>query len=177
MKQIRPLIIAGLLSAASVRAQEQSPPPSGPKHEKPAMTDEQRAQIEEQLNKTWSSMPLESKVRIMRLYRAMNDLPPDERRFIHDRIERFLNMSPEERERLQRNRKEWEKRSPEERERAREQFRKRRQEFEQKWRQEHPGEEPPPFPFHRQKGSPPDAGAPAPLPAPAPPPQDQFQNP
>jgi hypothetical protein len=179
MKRTLIFLVAGLLGATLVNAEEQPtpPPPAPPKHQKPAMTDEQRALTEEHLSKEWNSMSLENKMRLMRLHRALHQMPPEERRFIQDRVERFLNMSPEDRARLEENRKKWDRMSPEERERAREQFHKRRQEFEQKWRQEHPGEEPPPFPFHRQKGPPPDAGVPAPPPAPMPPPQGQSQNP
>jgi len=177
MMRTLPFVVAGLLSVTLVGAEEQATPPAAPKHEKPAMTDEQRAQTEERLNKEWNSMSLENKMRLMRLHLALHQMPPEERRFVQDRVERFLNMSPEERERLKSNKEKWEKMSPEERERARDQFRQRRQEFEQKWRQEHPDEEPPPFPFHRQKGSPPDAGVPPPPPAPEPSPQDQSQNP
>ena len=158
MKRILPFVVASLLSATLVGAEEQAPLPAAPKHEKPAMTDEQRAQTEERLSKEWSSMSLENKMRLMRLHRALHQMPTEERKFIQDRVERFLNMSSEERERLKSNKEKWEKMSPEERERAREQFHKRRQEFEQKWRQEHPGEEPPPFPFQRHKNPPPDAG-------------------
>jgi hypothetical protein len=162
MKRILPFVIAGLLSATLVGAEEQVTPPAAPRHEKPAMTDEQRAQTEERLSKEWSSMSLENKMRLMRLHRALHQMPTEERRFIQDRVERFLNMSPEERERLKNNKEKWEKMSPEERERAREQFRKRRQEFEQKWRQEHPGEEPPPFPFRRHGEQPPENNPPKP---------------
>jgi hypothetical protein len=158
MKRTLPFVVAGLLSATLVGAEEQATPPAAPKHEKPAMTDEQQAQTEERLNKAWNSMSLVSKMHLMRLHRALHQMPLEERRFIQDRVERFLNMSPEERERLKNNKEKWEKMNPEERERAREQFHKRRQEYEQKWRQEHPGEEPPPFPFHRHKNPPPDAG-------------------
>ena len=76
-------------------------------------------------------MTLEGKTQLMRLHRGLAEMPPDERKFIHDRIERFLNMTPAERARLQQNRKKWEQMTPEERQRAREEFRNRRQEFEQ----------------------------------------------
>ena len=178
MKRSLPLIIAGLLGVTLVSAQDQSaPPPPQPKHEKAALTDEQRAQMEEHLNKEWSSLSAEDKRRVLRLHSALHQMPPKERRFIQDRVERFLNMSPEERERLEKNRERWEKMTPEQRQQARDEFRKRRQDFDQKWRQEHPGEEPPPFPFHRQKGPPPDTGEPATPPAPTQPHEDQSQQP
>lgn len=158
MKRILPLVIAGLLSARWVGAEEPAAPPPVPQHERPAMTDEQRVQKQEQLDKTWNSMSLEQKSHLMRLHRALREMPPEDRRFVHDRIERFLNMSPKERERLKQNREKWEKMSPEEREQARQKLREGRQQFEEKWRQEHPGEEPPPFPFHRQKGPSPEPG-------------------
>src|ERR1700685_2941640 len=104
------------------------------------MTEEQRAQLEQRLNDTWSKMPVEAKSRLMRLHRALTEMPPDERKFIHDRIERFLNMSQAEREQLKQNRQKWEQMTPEERQKAREEFRKHRQEFEQQWDRGHPGE-------------------------------------
>ena len=105
------------------------------------MTEEQRAQQEERLNDVWNKMPVEAKARLMRLNRALNQMPPEERQFIHDRIERFVNMSPEEKQRLKENAERWKNMSPEERQKARDVFRQRRLEFEQKWRAEHPGEE------------------------------------
>lgn len=119
-------------------------PPRPPSHERLEQLDpEQRAALERRLNETWDSLPLEAKLRLMRIARALRDLPPEDRRLFHERIERFLNMSPEERERLRRNRERWERMTPEERERAREEFRKRRHEFERQWQ---PPVEPPPPP-------------------------------
>src|SRR5205809_5431763 len=138
-----------LTALTFVRSQE-SELSAPPKHEKQPMTEEQRAQVEQRLNDTWQNLSLEQKSRLMRLHRALNQMPPEERRFIHDRIERFLNMSPDEREHLRKNAEHWQNMTPEERQQARERFRQRRKEFEEKWRQEHPGEEPPPYPFHPQ---------------------------
>ena len=155
MTQMRLLVIAGLLSAVSVCAEE---PPHG--HDKAPVTDEQRAQLEQGLNDAWNTMPLEQKSHLMRLHRALNQMPPEERRFIHDRIERFLNMSPKDRERLKKNAERWQQMTPEEREQAREKFRRHRKEFEERWKREHPGEEPPPFPFRPQSAPPPPAPEP-----------------
>ena len=167
-----------LILPAASRGQESQPePPPPPKSPKPPMTDEQRTQLEERVNTDWNSLSLDQKARLMRLHRALTQMPPEERKFIHDRVERFLNMSPEDRARLKQNAERWKNMTPEEREQARQKFHERRKEFEQKWRQEHPGEEPPPFPFHRQKGPPPDTGAPATPPAPTQPPEDQSQEP
>ena len=132
-----------------------------PAHER--LTDEQRAQKEQQLNDAWNKLSLESKIRIMRLHRALNQMPPEERKFIRDRVERFLNMSAEERERMRSNIERWQKMTPEERQLAREQFRQQRKQFEEKWRREHPDEPPPPFPFHSQPKAPPPP-PPAPVP-------------
>ena len=66
------------------------------------MTDEQRALAEQRLDARWSRMSLEGKTQLMRLHRALAEMPPDERKFIHDRIERFLNMTPAERDQLNR---------------------------------------------------------------------------
>jgi hypothetical protein len=126
------------------------------------MTDEQRALAEQRLDARWSRMTLEGKTQLMRLHRALAEMPPDERKFIHDRIERFLSMTPAERAQLQQNRKRWEQMTPAERQRAREEFRSRQPEFEQQWRRNHPGEEAPANP-------PPPAESNA-TPAPPPPP-------
>jgi len=107
---------------------------------------------------------------LMRLHRALSDMPPEERKFVHDRIERFLNMSQAEREKLKQNRQKWEQMTPEERQKAREEFRKHRQEFEQLWHRQHPGEDPAQNPTNESKtptpteanGAPPTAASPAP---------------
>lgn len=130
-------------------AQQETPPPSPPPPPAPVqpgdqakpkvrqpITDEQRGQ---RLDAQWSKLSVETKMHLMRLHRALVEMPPDERKFIHDRIERFLNMSPAERERLQQNRLKWDQMSAEERQKAREEFRKRRQEIEDKWNRDHPG--------------------------------------
>jgi hypothetical protein len=130
-------------------------------------TETERADLEQRLNATWASLPLEAKARLIRLHGALNDMPPGDRRFIQERVERFLNMPPEERERLRQNREKWEKMSPEEREQARQEFRKRRDEFERRWREELPGEEPPPFRPQRR---------PRPNAEPPPPPPPEPEN-
>ena len=130
------------LLATAVIAQDE------PKRERPKMTEEQRAQTEQQLNDAWIKLSLENKMRVMHLHHALTQLPPEERKFIHDRVERFLNMSPEERQRIKENADHWKNMTPEQREEARQKFRERRRKFEEKWRKEHPGEEPPPFMHH-----------------------------
>jgi spore cortex formation protein SpoVR/YcgB (stage V sporulation) len=97
-------------------------------------------------------------------------MPPEERKFVHDRIERFLTMSPAEREKLKQNRQKWEQMTPEERQKAREEFRKHRQEFDQQWRRAHPGEDPTPNSATESKSpsSPEGNGAPPPAQPPAP---------
>ena len=119
------------------------------------MTEEQRVQMEQRLDAQWNKMSVEGKSHLMRLHRALSEMPPDERKFIHDRIERFLNMSPAEREKLNQNRQKWEQMTPEERQKAREEFHKRRQEFEERWRHEHTGGEPLTNPPPRDAGPPP----------------------
>jgi hypothetical protein len=170
MKRILFFTMATLAATLSTpgRAQTSQPPA---KPGRPALTDEQRAQKEQQLDAAWSKLPLETKMRVMRLHRALTLMPPEERKFLHDRLERFLNMSPEERERIRKNVERWQKMTPEERQLAREQFRQRRRAFEEKWRREHPGEEPPPFGFHPQSAPPP-----TPPPAPAPPPAPESND-
>jgi hypothetical protein len=156
-----------LLMAFAVTARAQDASTNAPEPKRPArqpMTDEQRAQQETHLNDAWNKLSVDGKARLMRLHHALNQMPQEERQFIHDRIERFLNMSPEERQQLKRNAKRWMSMTPEERQKARDEFRQRRQDFEQKWRQDHPGEEPPPFPPHPSR--------PAAPPPPPPLPQD-----
>ena len=130
--------LALILGLIAVGAFAQEPP-----REHPPLTDEQKAQMEQRANEAWSKLPAEAKVQVIRLHTALNQMPPEERRFIHERIKRFVDMTPEERQRLKENADRWNKMTPEERDKAREQFRQHRKEVEEKWRQEHPGEEPP----------------------------------
>ena len=102
-----------------------------------------KAQTEQKLNEAWGQLPLEDKMALMRFHRVMRDLPPDQRKIIRDRIGRIMAMTPEQRERLEQNLKRWQQMSPQERQHARELFRRRRQALEEKWRREHPGQEPP----------------------------------
>ena len=164
------LAIGTVVFAAQAQQEPSSPPlpPPSVDQTKPkprqSMTEEQRAELEQHLDTAWSKMSIEGKTRLMRLHRALSEMPPDERRFIHDRIERFLNMSPAEREKLKQNKQQWEQMSPEQRQMAREEFRKRRQEFEERWRRERPGEEPPTNPSPDPKSLPPPPPPPPPAP-------------
>ena len=136
----RSFLLASLmigLALSAVFAQQESPtqpPGDAAKPRAKGLPDEQH------LDAQWSKLPVEAKAKLLRLHRALAEMPPDQRKFIHDRIERFLNMSPAERERLQQNRQKWEQMSPEQRQKAREEFRKRRQEIEDKLLSERPGE-------------------------------------
>jgi hypothetical protein len=145
------------LLAAAIVARAQDEPVKSPatKRERPPLSDEQRTEMEQHANEAWNKLPLEAKTRVLRLHRALTQLPPEERKFINERIERFLNMSPDEKQQLKKNAEHWKNMTLEERQKAREQFRQHRQEFEQKWRQEHPGEEPPPFLPHSPRPPPP----------------------
>ena len=144
--------LIGVTVLVAVAVEQQDPP--APKRERPPLTADQRAQ-EEQVDSAWSKLPLREKLQMMKMQRAMRAMPPEERQFIHDRLERFITMSPEDREKLKKNHERWKTMTAEEKQRAREEFRKRRQAFEEKGRQEHPGQEPPPFPF-RGPRNPPD---------------------
>jgi hypothetical protein len=145
-------LIILLVSAVATFGQEKSPPGDS-KPQQPRLS-------EQQLNDEWRKLPLESKRRLLHLHRALTRLTPEERRFIHDRIDRFINMAPEEKRRVQENAERWKKMTPEEREQARRKFRERRRQFEEKWRREHPGEEPPPFPPLPPQKPPPPPDAP-----------------
>jgi hypothetical protein len=139
--------VVALACGTVVCAQETAPPPpqrQGEKRFAPA--------DESQLNQAWSGMPLRDKASALRLYNALRQMPPEERKFVHERIERFMQMSPDERRKLKENNELWQKMTPEERQQAREKFTQRRKEFEEKWRKEHPGQQPPPFPYHHRKG-------------------------
>jgi hypothetical protein len=103
---------------------------------------------EAQLDQKWKSLPARDKAATLRLSAALRQMPPEERKFIHDRIERFMEMPVEERRKLRENNERWQKMTPEEKQQAREQFKQRRKEFEETWKKEHPGEPVPPFPFH-----------------------------
>ena len=112
---------------------------------------------ESKLNETWNSLSSHEKAAAIRLHHALRQMPTEERKFIHERIERFMRMSPDERHWLKENNERWQKMSADERHQAREKFLQHRKEFEEKWRKEHPGEEPPPFLSHpksEQKNNP-----------------------
>jgi Spy/CpxP family protein refolding chaperone len=168
------LLTGAVVGTAPAQPTPSSAPATSDSTNKPraksVMTEEQRAQMEQRLNETWSKMPVEAKSRLMRLHRALSEMPPDERKFVHDRIERFLNMSQAEREKLKQNRQKWEQMTPEERQKAREEFRKHKQEFEQQWHHDHPGEEATPNPANESKtpAAPEVNNAPAPAPPSAP---------
>ena len=126
------VLLTGLaiMVAIAVRAQTTTNPP--------ALTAEQKVQLAQRADEAWKQLPPEAKIRLLNLHKALTDMPPEDRRFVHERIERFLNMSADDRERLKKNAERWRAMSPEEREHAREQFRQ--------WRKDHPGEVPPPLP-------------------------------
>ncbi len=103
-----------------------------------------KAQSEQKLNDAWGQLSAEDKMTLMRFHHALHDLPPEQRKMVRERIGRLLSMSPAEREQLQQNLKKWQQMTPQERQKAREEFHRRKQSLEEKWRREHPGEEPPP---------------------------------
>ena len=106
---------------------------------------------ETKLNEAWNALSPRDKASALRLHNALRQMPPEERKIIHERIERFIQMSPDERHKLKENNDRWQKMTPEQRQQARDKFNQRRKEFEDKWRKEHPGQEPPPFPYHHRK--------------------------
>jgi hypothetical protein len=103
------------------------------------------------VNEAWSKLPLEAKQRVMRLHGRSTRCRPER---IHQQPDWTVSQHA-----ARKNGSASENANPvgtdvpEERQKAREQFQQRRQAFEQKWRQEHPGEEPPPF--HRVDPKPP----------------------
>ncbi len=141
-------ILSGLLLILpGARAEE----PSAQKPKRPELTEEQRGQMEQRLNEAWSKLSVREKTIALRMQKALSQMPDHDRKFIHERIERFMNMSPEQKKQLHENAERWKNMTPEQREHARQQFREKRRQFEEKWKQEHPGEPVPPFPFGRHK--------------------------
>lgn len=134
------LVIAGVVSFSTIAgAGEKQASASRPSHGDTSAIDEGK------LNEVWNALSPREKAAALRFHHALRQMPAEERRFLHDRVERFMQMSPDERGRLKENNERWQKMSPEERQQARDKFSQRRKEFEEKWKQEHPGEEPPPF--------------------------------
>ena len=138
------LLLAALTSGVALAASDEKDAPSSPTKQ----SGDVQYVDEAKLNETWNSLAPQEKAAAIRLYQAHRQMPPEERKFIRDRLERFTHMAPDERRRLRENNERWQKMSPEERQQAREKFLQRRKEFEEKWRKEHPGEEPPPFLSH-----------------------------
>jgi hypothetical protein len=136
---------------------------------------EQAVAVEQLANETWQALPLREKVQLLRMQRALREMDPKDRDFIRERIDRHLRMTPKEREQFTQNRKRWQELSPEAKERARQEYRRRREEFEKRWREEHPGEEPPPYAPHRRRGE--SDGPPPPSEAPDNPPPATDQTP
>jgi len=139
--QLAVLVGALLLGAAAGTTRADEPPVL--EGDAGAAGGQDKAQAEQKLNEAWGQLSLEDKMALMRFHRVMRDLPPDQRKIIRDRIERIMSMTPEQRERLEQNLKRWQQMTPQERQRAREAFRRRRQALEEKWRRDHPGQEPP----------------------------------
>ena len=123
-----------LLAAVTLRAEVATNPPP---HHSTDLTNEQITQLAQHADEAWKQLPPDAKIRLLNLHKALTGMAPEERRFVHERIERFLNLSPDERERIKKNSERWHTMSPEERERARTQF--------HQWRKDHPGELPAPL--------------------------------
>ena len=141
----------------------ETPPAAPPTRQSPPAGDESAVDKEARANQTWQRLSLHEKLQLLRLHRALREMDPQDRDFIRERIDRYLRMTPEERRQFKENRQRWQQLSPEEKERARQEYRRRREEFEQRWREKHPGEEPPPSPpRERSPRPPPPEGAPPP---------------
>ena len=128
-------LLTGLVIMATISLRAETTT-NQPPH-RPALTSEQKAELAQRADEMWNQLSPEAKIRLLNLHKALTGMPAEERYFIHERIERFLNMSPEEREQIKKNNERWHAMSAEERERAREKFRQ--------WRKDHPGDLPPPL--------------------------------
>jgi uncharacterized protein DUF3106 len=140
---VRSCGVALSLSVATLRAQEPAVPRASNGDSLPPDNGD-KTQAEQKLNDAWGKLSMEDKMALMRFHHAMRDLPPEQRKMVRERIGRLLSMSPAERDQLQKNLKKWQQMTPQERQKAREEFRRHKQVLEEKWRREHPGEEPPP---------------------------------
>ena len=165
--------LAGTLSLSAFAQDEPPPPPPPAEHpagkpgddrprdrarpdrrpnQQPRFSAEEWTRMEHRADETWNRLPAAEKVQVMRFHRAFKSMGDEERAFVRERIERFMDMSDQERQQLKENRERWKNLDPEQRDEVRREYRRRHHEFEQRWREEHPGEPPPPFhprPGHR----------------------------
>lgn len=110
---------------------------------------------EARLDEAWQKLSARDKTQVLQFHRAFRQMEPEERDFIRERIEKLGNLTPPERTQLRANRQRWQQMSPEEKERARQEYRRRREELEKRWREKQFGQEPPPPPAARRSPEPP----------------------
>jgi hypothetical protein len=99
------------------------------------------------LNAVWSSLSVEEKAQMVKLFQGVKELPKEEAKIINDGIAQFLKLPAEVREAIRGNYKTWTTMTPQQREAAREEYRQLKRQFDADWKSKHPGEEPPAFPF------------------------------
>ncbi len=148
MKRHWIIVVAGLIAGGAcygAGAEEQPALSKTPVTKTPEQLEAERARRIEAQNKVWNAMSVEERARLLQLHSDLQQLPKEELKIIRERINRYLRMKPEERKQLEENYERWAKMSPAEREKARQSYLRLRWEHEQRWRKEHPGQEPPPF--------------------------------
>lgn len=113
--------------------------------------EQETAKKDADLNAVWSSLSVEEKAQMVKLFQGVKELPKEEAKTINDGIAQFLKLPAEVREAIRGNYKTWTAMTPQQRDAAREEYRQLKRQFDANWKTKHPGEEPPPFPFRIDK--------------------------
>jgi len=119
--------------------------------EREARREALRAKRESELEQVWSSLSIEEKAQMIRLFQGVKELPKEEAKTLQDGINKFMRLPPDVREATRSNYKIWTNMTKEQRDAARDQYRLLKREFEANWKKNHPGEEIPQFPFRVDK--------------------------
>lgn len=107
----------------------------------------ERAKRDEEVNAWWANLKPDERHNLMRQQLAFGEMPPEMAKSIRTSIDTFLKMSPEERQVFKDNYARWEQMSIKDRQEARDEFRKKKKEFEDQWKKDYPGTPVPPFPL------------------------------
>lgn len=126
------LLLATVAGAAEPGVATNCPFAKLPWPSRPPTNETDRVALEQGLDQAWRAMPLPAKLRFMRTSTALRTMPEEDRRFVEERIDKFLTMSEEEHAQLKKNQHRWKQMSPAERQQAREAYEKRRGELDKK---------------------------------------------